>query len=241
MKGQRIAALVEQRYRHEEALDAEAAALENQATAAEKSVNETAQMGQQIGQAFGGAFTELIQDLAKGKDGVEALKNSLMRLADQLLSMALNSIFKNLFGSIGLGFADGGEVPGFATGGFVSGRGGPRSDSIPAMLSDGEYVVNAAATKKFGPLLAAINSGKFGGFAAGGAVGSMPSMGGVGGGQNINFAPVINVESKATGDPVADEKAAQAMGRAIEQRMRHVVFSEIMQQQRSGGILNRRR
>jgi TP901 family phage tail tape measure protein len=61
---------------------------------------------------------------------------------------------------------------GFANGGFISGPGGPRSDSIPAMLSNGEYVVNAAATKKFGGLLHSINSGNFQGFAGGGQVGS---------------------------------------------------------------------
>jgi hypothetical protein len=47
----------------------------------------------------------------------------------------------------------------YAYGGFVSGPGGPRSDSIFAMLSDGEFVVNAASTNKYLPLLQAINSG----------------------------------------------------------------------------------
>ena len=47
-----------------------------------------------------------------------------------------------------------------ATGGFVSGPGSSISDSIPAMLSDGEYVINAKATEQFLPLLSAINSGR---------------------------------------------------------------------------------
>ena len=50
----------------------------------------------------------------------------------------------------------------FADGGYVSGPGTGTSDSINAMLSDGEYVINAKATKKFGPLLEAINGGSLG-------------------------------------------------------------------------------
>jgi hypothetical protein len=39
----------------------------------------------------------------------------------------------------------------FAAGGAVSGRGSGTSDSIPAWLSNGEYVLNAASAKMFGP------------------------------------------------------------------------------------------
>ncbi|MFC9435553.1 hypothetical protein [Nocardia sp. NPDC057030] len=47
----------------------------------------------------------------------------------------------------------------FAAGGMVQGPGGSRQDLIPARLSHGEFVVNAAATAKALPLLAAINGG----------------------------------------------------------------------------------
>lgn len=48
----------------------------------------------------------------------------------------------------------------FATGGHVQGPGTETSDSIPAMLSDGEYVINAKATRKIGlDNLNALNSG----------------------------------------------------------------------------------
>lgn len=50
------------------------------------------------------------------------------------------------------------SLPGFATGGYVSGAGTGTSDSIMARLSDGEFVVNAAATKRNRALLEAINS-----------------------------------------------------------------------------------
>jgi hypothetical protein len=51
-----------------------------------------------------------------------------------------------------------GGVARFATG-MLRGAGGPRDDRIPAMLSAGEYVVNAMATKKYLPLLQQINNG----------------------------------------------------------------------------------
>ena len=59
-----------------------------------------------------------------------------------------------------------------AQGGMVNGPGTETSDSIPAMLSNGEFVVNARSTRLFQPLLTAING--YGvntpAFAAGGLV-----------------------------------------------------------------------
>jgi hypothetical protein len=44
-----------------------------------------------------------------------------------------------------------------AQGGVVRGPGTETSDSIPALLSDGEFVINARSTRVFQPLLSAIN------------------------------------------------------------------------------------
>jgi TP901 family phage tail tape measure protein len=65
-----------------------------------------------------------------------------------------------------------------ADGGYISGPGGPTDDLIPAMLSDGEYVVRADAVKLLGvPLLDRLNQManasalvSLGGFASGGLV-----------------------------------------------------------------------
>jgi hypothetical protein len=53
---------------------------------------------------------------------------------------------------------DGGYITKYSLGGFVSGAGTARSDSIPAMLSNGEYVINARATAQNRSLLDAINA-----------------------------------------------------------------------------------
>jgi hypothetical protein len=65
-------------------------------------------------------------------------------------------------------YANGGLLPRFALGGdtqmypngMLSGPGGPRTDSILARVSTGEFVVNAAATRRNLDLLQAINSNK---------------------------------------------------------------------------------
>ena len=67
--------------------------------------------------------------------------------------------------------------PAFASGGYVSGAGSGTSDSIPAMLSNGESVNNAETTRRFAPILSAMNAAGGGvdwyrgeGFASGGLV-----------------------------------------------------------------------
>ncbi|WP_305780005.1 transglycosylase SLT domain-containing protein [Nocardia nova] len=62
------------------------------------------------------------------------------------------------------------KVAGHADGGYIEGPGTGTSDSIVARLSNGEYVVNAAATSKYRGLIDAINNDSLPGFAEGGAV-----------------------------------------------------------------------
>jgi hypothetical protein len=85
-----------------------------------------------------------------------------------------------------------------ATGGLVTGPGSGTSDSIHAMLSNREFVVNAAQTAKFLPLLTAINTP---GFSRGGLVGGSPSNISLG----RNNSQVININ--ITGDVSRQTKA----------------------------------
>lgn len=124
-----------------------------------------------------------ITDMRNGVSATEALGNALSKIGDKLIDIGLDAILGGgkggggfLSSLFGLFFADGGlvgrdgAVRRFASGGMVRGPGGPRSDSVPAMLSNGEFVVNAAATQKALPLLEAINSGAVSRMARGGLV-----------------------------------------------------------------------
>lgn len=70
------------------------------------------------------------------------------------------------------------EPTGYATGGYISGPGTGTSDSIPALLSNGEYVINAAAVRKLGKRhLDMLNRGiPISRFADGGMVGAVSSL-----------------------------------------------------------------
>lgn len=154
-----------------------------------RKVQDQQDRAEQASMEFYDTFRSSMSNLITGADSLaDALENILGKLADLALNSAFDALFKpssggvagGSFGGIfdwigGLFRKDGGPVKA-ATGGYISGPGGPRSDSIPAMLSNGEYVINAAATKKFGPLLDAINSGKRLALAGGGPVLRAPTL-----------------------------------------------------------------
>lgn len=81
----------------------------------------------------------------------------------------------SLGGSAGVG--DLVKLGRFADGGFISGPGSSISDSIPSLLSNGEFVVKASVTSRNRGLLEALNSGKVPKFAAGGIVGNAGKLG----------------------------------------------------------------
>jgi phage-related protein len=69
------------------------------------------------------------------------------------------------------------KVPDFAAGGRITGPGTGTSDDIPAMLSNGEFVVTALATARYLPLLEAMNANRFadGGLATATATAGTPT------------------------------------------------------------------
>ncbi len=101
---------------------------------------------------------------------------------------SLRSAISSLVSAANSAFQKARDATGFAGGGPVYGAGTATSDSIPAWLSNGEFVIRAAAVGKVGrAFLHMINSGRFsiedilrrlqgGKFAIGGVVGAMPSF-----------------------------------------------------------------
>lgn len=107
--------------------------------------------------------------------------------------------------AIGMGSITGGNIMQKANGGPVFGAGTGTSDSIPAMLSNGEYVINAKAVRRLGlPLLNALNNG----YAIGGAVSS-----GGGGGTVVEFNNYGDINNGTDYDGLmADFEYTLAMG-----------------------------
>lgn len=97
-------------------------------------------------------------------------------------SVALKSISASSGGFGSLIFRAKGGFVKAATGGAIYGAGTATSDSIPAMLSNGEYVIKAAAVKRLGvPFLDALNQGKTPGYSVGGLVHANANSAGNGG------------------------------------------------------------
>lgn len=98
--------------------------------------------------------------------------------ADTSQAMAALRILAAEYARLGSSYTIGGstyssQVPrGRAAGGKITGPGTGTSDSIPAMLSDGEWVINAATSARMGDdFMAALNAGQVRRFASGGKSG----------------------------------------------------------------------
>ena len=77
---------------------------------------------------------------------------------------------------VGTGAADVSQLPGHARGGHIRGPGTGTSDSILARLSNGEFVMRAAAVRKYGPdFMAKLNGLRLPGYASGGLIGAAMS------------------------------------------------------------------
>ncbi len=103
-------------------------------------------------------FSSGIEQAEGFGDAVRGLALSVVDSLRQMLAQMLaNIVTMKIFGSLlkGLGLFSGGglvQAPGKATGGLIRGPGSSTSDSIPARLSDYEFVVRAAVVKQPGML-----------------------------------------------------------------------------------------
>ena len=110
---------------------------------------------------------EILKGLGKALDFIIARLKNLISLAKAAARFASNLFSSGAPASAGSGFSGGGRV---------AGPGSKTSDSIPARLSRGEFVIRAAAVDRYGPrLFAALNalrlpSGAIPGFSMGGLV-----------------------------------------------------------------------
>lgn len=136
-------------------------------------ISKIQQSSNQLAKDFSGAITDWITGAQSFGD---AMKSILKQLIAQLIQAAIYATIVAACTGGGGGFAARWSKAfgkGLATGGSVDGPGTGTSDSIPAMLSNGEYVLNAQAVDRLGvPFLNGLNTGRLRGFASGGLVGS---------------------------------------------------------------------
>jgi len=136
---------------------------------------------------FNNAFLSFANGTATASD---AFTKMALNISDKIQQLALewstNQVFSALFGTTSNVFgkasssggvgdffgslfkSKGGMIKGYSTGGNVFGGSGNKDD-VPAMLSEGEYVVRKSAVDKYGSsFLHMINGGRIKGFASGG-------------------------------------------------------------------------
>ncbi|MCO5163531.1 MAG: hypothetical protein M9939_20565 [Mesorhizobium sp.] len=190
-----------------------------------------------------GAITGFINDLRNGATVGQAFASTLNRIIDRLVDMAVQLLvigpLLKMFGFSGGGIVPGaGKVQKLATGGYVSGPGSATSDTIPARLSNGEFVVNAAATAKHRALLEAVNDNRLPALTTGGMAGQGIAAPAAIGGQVISINAPITVNGSA-GTPEQNTDLAKRMAREMEATMRHVVFDEMRKATRPGNFFSR--
>lgn len=148
-------------------------------------ITELKSAGNDLEKAFKDGLTQGIQTSLMGlvqgtmslKDAIKNLAltvvNAMAQIAAQQLAMQAVSSMSSWWGAAGS--AVGGAVMA-ASGGYIRGPGTSTSDSIPAKLSDGEFVVNAAMVRRYGvDFLHSINRGHLRKFSSGGLV-STPAL-----------------------------------------------------------------
>ena len=135
-----------------------------------------------------------------GLNAIQAIINGVTKPAEATATVAASTALVPFTASViaataaleAMSFSSGAggllSIFGFASGGSISGPGTSKSDSIPAMLSNGEYVINADAVNKFGTrFFDRLNFGMVPAFADGGIV-TGPSL------ADISFKPkMLNI------------------------------------------------
>lgn len=168
------------------------------------------------------SFENFFKDILTGAKSfndslLDLLSGLLDAIVKQIAEMMAAKVVNQFLNWIMPGkFADGGMVntpigghgvsyprsPGKASGGFIIGAGTSTSDSIPAMLSNGEFVMSAAAVRRIGvPYLNRLNKG----YANGGLVAGSTASGSFGGPANIQ----INIQNE-TGQQLEAREAGSS-------------------------------
>lgn len=188
-------------------------------------------------------FATFLTDVTSGNKSLAASFQSLagsvvqalqQMLAQMLAVKAMNAVM-GMFGGGGGGASFGGfPASAYATGGYIAGPGTGTSDSIPAWLSNGEFVVRAAAVNAVGldalheinrrgrlpaPRVSAAHPGAVARYADGGLVGSLADATG-GGSTQLSIGLDDGLILKKLSSPEGQRVLVEALGqnrRALRQ------------------------
>jgi hypothetical protein len=135
--------------------------------------NNTIKLGLDIKSSFKESFMEFIRGSKNAEDAFRGFALTVLdKITEMTTSMAMDSLFSGIQKGVGSLFKgtstgatgglvqanQGGYIQKFALGGKVKGGSGVRDD-VPAMLSNGEYVIRKDAVKTIGePILKKINN-----------------------------------------------------------------------------------
>lgn len=202
--------------------------------------------------AFKGMENSLATFVKTGKLSFEDLTSSiidgLVHIATQQAVLGLASMFGGSFagssaastGTVRLNGALG--LQAHADGGFISGPGTATSDSIPAMLSDGEFVVNAGAVAQPGvrDMLERVNARRYAsggyvassGYASPRSTGSFPS-------QSQSLTPQCSITVHVTAQQGVSDQDAQRQGEQVGQAiMKKLARQTIIEEtNRTNGVI----
>jgi hypothetical protein len=210
-----------------QAIDAQIVQLENLQVAALAAQSQIALFGQQSLVAGGRALLGFLNDLSDGAgtvseafaDMVRSFISSIIQMINQILVLEAITLTAKALGvpvpSGGFGFAQGGAVPG-------SGNG----DSVRAMLTPGEFVLNKKMVSAMGGLVALermrlalrgggnVVRGGVSHFAEGGIVAGSPTLAAVGAGGDVTRV-IVELEDGLIARQIENGPAGRAVIRSI--------------------------
>ncbi|WP_407192518.1 hypothetical protein [Bradyrhizobium sp. STM 3566] len=214
----------------------------------EASAMRTNEAMRSISSTMSSSLTSGLADILDGTKSVSAgfadMSRAVVRALEEAMikMLIVQPLMRSMSGAFG--FSEGGLVSAApvakADGGYIRGPGTGTSDSIPARLSNGEFVVRASAVAKHRAVLEAINADRIPRFADGGLVGSGGTAAPMIGPQAV-IAPQIAVTVQ--GSPGQSPQDHQRMGETIAQTAKHhirsMIAAELRTATRPGGVLRR--
>lgn len=171
---------------------------------------------------------------------------TLNRMPESAFNFDGNPVIDGMATQLGNPFGryNGGPIRKYASGGHIAGKSG--IDQIPAMLSEGEYVIRSSSARQIGkPMLDRINAGKFN---DGGSVSPINSSSesATSGGSTNNINISINMggekfkggsNSEDSNQNSADKSSEHQKSLKLGEKVKQQVISVIVEEKRPGGLL----